>query len=119
MGEENGMKAIINGVSYPISLADNELSNSIVKLLPFVVTMSRSADHEYYAALPGTPETVTAKLISHVKSGRVYYFKAWNALALNFRDMDISPYQVYEVGTAEELSDILINSGSSLEVRFE
>ena len=105
--------------TYPITLADNELSDSIVKLLPFVVTMPRSAEHEYYAALPDTPETDTAKLTAHVKRGGVYYFKAWNALALNFRDMDISPYQVYEVGTAKEMSDVLINSGSSVEIRFE
>ena len=119
MGGWYDMKAVINSVSYPITLADNELSYSIMKLLPFVVTMSRSAEHEYYAALPGTPETGTAKLTSHVKSGGVYYFKAWNALALNFKDMDISPYQVYEVGASEELSDVLIKYGKSLKIRFE
>ena len=69
--------------------------------------MSRSADHEYYASLPETLETGNAVLTSKVKSGGVYYFKAWNALALNFKDMDISPYQIYEVGTADELADML------------
>lgn len=119
MGKENGINAVINGTSYPIEFADNTLCGSLKKMLPFELTMSRSADHEYYAALPDTPETGNAVLTSKVKSGGVYYFKAWNALALNFRDMDISPYQVYEVGASEEIAEILENSDSSLKIRFE
>lgn len=119
MGKENVINAVINGTSYPIELADNTLCGSLKKLLPFELTMSRSADHEYYAALPETPETGNAVLTSKVKSGGVYYFKAWNALALNFRDMDISPYQVYEVGASERIAEILENSGSSLKIKFE
>ncbi len=119
MGKENVINAVINGTSYPIELAENTLCGSLKKLLPFELTMSRSADHEYYAALPDTPETGNAVLTSKVKIGGVYYFKAWNALALNFRDTDISPYQVYEVGASEEIAEILENYGSSLKVRFE
>lgn len=119
MGKENSINAAINETGYPIELADNTLCDSLKKLLPFELTMSRSADHEYYASLPETPETGNAVLTSKVKSGGVYYFKAWNALALNFKDMDISPYQVYEVGASEELSDVLIKYGKSLKIRFE
>ena len=119
MGKENSVNAVINGTAYPIELADNTLCGSLKKLLPFELTMSRSADHEYYASLPETPETGNAGLTSKVKSGGVYYFKAWNALALNFRDIDISPYQVYEVGASEEIAEILKNSGSSLKIKFE
>ena len=119
MGKENSINAVINGTAYPIELADNTLCGSLKKLLPFELTMSRSADHEYYAPLPETPETGNAVLTSKVKSGGVYYFKAWNALALNFKDMDISPYQIYEVGTADELADMLKNLGNSLKIVFE
>ena len=42
-----------------------------------------------------------ARQTSHVEAGGIYYFQAWNAFSLNFRDMDISPYKVYVIGKTD------------------
>jgi hypothetical protein len=36
-----------------------------------------------------------------VEAGGVYYFRAWNAFSLNFRETDISPYKVYVIGKTD------------------
>ena len=113
------MKAIINGNVYPITLENNALCNSLLELLPLDIEMTCSDSHEYYAALPKALDTDGARLVSKVKSNGVYYFRAWNALSLNFYDMNIAPYEVHEVGTIEGAADVLEKSGGKLTVRFE
>ena len=56
--------------------------------------VTRSADHEYYGQLPKNVDVNGARQTSHVEAGGIYYFQAWNAFSLNFRDMDISPYKL-------------------------
>ena len=46
------------------------------------------------------------------------YFKAWNAFSLNFRGMDISPYQVHVIGKEASLVSALEHAGKSLEVEI-
>ena len=92
------MEIRIDGNLYEAQLHDNALTKSIEGMSPFTLTMERSAEHEYYAALPKNPDISGTESTSFVKSGGIYYFKDWNALALNFKNMDISPYRVYVVG---------------------
>lgn len=113
------MKVIINGNSYHVNLVGNALGISFAAMLPLEMELSRSDNHEYYASLPETPDTDGAKLVSKVRNNGLYYFKAWNALSLNFKDMDISPYEVHELGTIEGAADVLKNSGNQLTVKFE
>lgn len=35
---------------------------------------------------------------NQAKARWLYYFKEWNALSINFKDMHIAPYKVYIVG---------------------
>ena len=113
------MKLIIGGKVYTVQEERNALSKGILKSAPLHLTLSRSGDHEYYGSLPAKAVTADARQTSHVEAGGVYYFKAWNAFSLNFRDMDISPYQVYVIGKAEEsLVHALEREGSTLEVEI-
>ena len=96
------MEILVDGNSYEVRLYDNALAKSIVGMSPFALTMGRSAEHEYYASLPQNPDISSAESTISVKGGGIYYFKDWNALALNFKDMDISPYRVYVVGEMEK-----------------
>ena len=113
------MKAIIDGNEYRVTLVDNALSSSFAAMLPLDMELSRSGGHEYYASLPKALDTEGARLVSKVKDNGLYYFKAWNALSLNFKDMDISPYEVHELGTIEGAVEVLENSGTKLIVKFE
>jgi hypothetical protein len=57
-----------------------------------------------------------ARQTSHVEAGGIYYFQAWNAFSLNFREMDISPYKVYVIGKTDIQTTELENAGRSLTV---
>ena len=50
-----------------------------------------------------------------MEAGGIYYFQAWNAFSLNFREMDISPYKFYVIGkTDAQAAAELEKSGRSL-----
>ncbi len=111
------MKLEFNNSIYEIQAEDSKLTCDIQHLLPVTLTLTRSADHEYYGSLPQKAGTDGARLTSRVEEGGVYYFQAWNAFSLNFRDMDISPYQVHYVGKAgKELAAALEASGRTITV---
>ena len=92
------MKILYNEREYRVSTEDNQLTATIGELLPLKLRLTRSDDHEYYAALPKNVSADGAVRTSHVKAGWVYYFKEWNAFALNFREKEIAPYSVYVIG---------------------
>ena len=96
------MEIHIDGSRYEVELYDNALAKTIEEMSPLTLTMGRSSEHEYYSALPQNPDISGTESTSSVKGGGIYYFKDWNALALNFKDMDISPYRVYVVGEMEK-----------------
>lgn len=111
------MKLELNNIIYEIQTEDSTLTREIQNLLPVTLTLTRSADHEYYSSLPQKAGTDGARLTSRVEAGGVYYFQAWNAFSLNFRDMDISPYQVHYVGKAgKDLAAALEASGRTITV---
>lgn len=114
------MKAILDGQDYPINLAESTLSKEIANLCPMELTMERSGGHEYYARLPKTVKLHNAKSTSIVYRGGVYYFDAWNALALVFEDADICPYSVHVVGEMEgNLPQILKEAKNRIQIRFD
>lgn len=83
------MKIEYGGKEYPLINEDAILVDSIDRLLPLRLQLQRSANHEYYASLPEPVDTDKAEKMSYVKEGYAYYFDAWRAFSLNFRDMDI------------------------------
>lgn len=111
------MKLELNNIIYEIQTEDSTLTRDIQNRLPVTLTLTRSADHEYYGNLPQKAGTDGARLTSRVEAGGVYYFQAWNAFSLNFREIDISPYQVHYVGKAgKDLAAALEASGRMITV---
>ena len=92
------MKIVLNEKDYEIKGSDNEICKSLKTMLPLTMNLSRSGGHEYYTSLPQELDVTGAESTSHVKAGWLYYFKDWNACALNFKEMDIAPYKVYVIG---------------------
>ena len=114
------MKITVGDKRYSVTLEQNTLSESIAAMCPMKLTLSRSGEHEYYAALPDKAQTTGATETSRVKRGGVYYFAAWNAFSLEFTDEDIAPYKVFTVGTMEEgLTSLLETAGAKLTVTVE
>ena len=114
------MRIFVDGESYGVTLEQNTVSEGIVAMCPMKLTLSRSGEHEYYAALPKKAQTAGAVETSQVKRGGVYYFAAWNAFSLEFTDEDIAPYKVFTVGTMEEgLVALLETAGAKLTVTVE
>lgn len=114
------MKLIFNNQAYIVNTEDNSLVTSFEKILPLTLRLSRSAEHEYYTSLPAKITVEGAEVTSHVNAGWVYYFEAWNAIALNFKGTDISPYKVYVVGRISGgLEKILSECGSVIEIKIE
>ena len=114
------MKAILDGQEYPIKLAESALSTEITALFPMELTMERSGGHEYYARLPELVKARDAQVTSAVHQGGVYYFDAWNALALVFEDADIRPYSVHVVGRMEgKLPNALKGAQNRIQIHFD
>lgn len=114
------MKITIDGKSYGVTLAKKALGESIAAMCPLKLTLSRSGEHEYYAALPGKARTKGAEETSQVKRGGVYFFAAWNAFSLEFTDEDITPYKVFTVGQMEgKLASLLETAGEKLTIIVE
>ena len=114
------MKIIVDGKRYSVTLEQNALGESVAAMCPMKLTLSRSGDHEYYAALPNKAQTKGAVETSNVKRGGVYYFAAWNAFSLEFTDEDIAPYKVFVVGQMEkELATMLETAGAKLNITLE
>ena len=91
------MKILLDDKEYEINAAQNTICKSLKTMLPLNMKLSRSGEHEYYASLPQELNVTGAESTSHVKAGWLYYFKDWNAFALNFKEMDIAPYKVYVI----------------------
>ena len=98
------MKLKIGGSIYEVQEEKSALSEAVSALAPVSLSLSHSADHEYYGQLPKSVDVNGARLTSHVEAGGIYYFQAWNAFSLNFREMDISPYKVYVIGKTDALT---------------
>ena len=111
------MKLKISGNIYEVQEEKSALSEAVSSLAPVSLTLSRSEDHEYYGQLPKSVDINGARQTSCVEAGGVYYFQAWNAFSLNFREMDISPYKVYVIGkTDAQATNELEKAGRSLRV---
>ena len=113
------MKLNFEGQVYDVITLDNSVVVSINKMLPFTLKLSRSAEHEYYSTLPDVVDISEAESASHVKAGWLYYFKDWNAFALNFKETVIAPYKVYVIGEVVGGIDKVLNgAGQSIEVEI-
>ena len=113
------MKLTIDGQSFTVELEDNALGESVRAMCPVTLDMSRSGEREYYAAAPKKAAIRGATETAHVQRDCVYYFAAWNALALAFRDAEIAPYKVHFVGRADGISELLEKAGETLRVSLE
>ena len=111
------MELVLNGQEYSVRTEASSLASSIEGMLPLTLKLSRSADHEYYTSLSEQADVAGAESTSHVKAGWIYYFKDWNAFALNFKETDIAPYKVYVIGEVSgDIESILDKCGQSIEV---
>ena len=109
------MKLKISGSIYEVQEEKSALSEAVSALAPLSFTLTRSANHEYYGQLPNNVDENGARQTSHEEAGGIYYFQAWNAFSLNFREMDISPYKVYVIGkTDAQAAAELEKAGRSL-----
>lgn len=114
------MRAVLDGKEYAITLEENSLAKEIAVLCPMELQMNRSGEHEYYGSLSQAVDVKQACQTSSVKAGGVYYFAAWKAFSLVFRDADIRPYSVHIVGTADEsLIEALAQAGRSFNICIE
>ena len=70
----------INGQLYSVSEEKSGLTESISRLSPCSLVLSRSAGHEYYGTLQEPADVTGARKTSHVEAGGIYYFQAWGLL---------------------------------------
>ena len=110
------MRLKINNSIYEVQAEKSALSEAVSALAPVSMELSRSADHEYYGQLPKSVDVKGARQTSRVEAGGIYYFQAWNAFSLNFREMDISPHKVYVIGKTDAQAAELERAGRSLSV---
>ena len=112
------MKIIFDDKEYEINAAQNTICKSLKDMLPLTMKLSRSGGHEYYASLPQDVNVTDAESTSHVKAGWLYYFKDWNAFALNFKEMDIAPYKVYVIAEISGgIENTLQDAPGTIEIR--
>ena len=103
---------------FEINAAQNTICKSLKDMLPLTMKLSRSGGHEYYASLPQDLNVTDAESTSHVKAGWLYYFKEWNAFALNFKEMDIAPYKVYVIAEISGgIENTLQDAPGTIEIR--
>ncbi|MFC6177210.1 cyclophilin-like fold protein [Companilactobacillus huachuanensis] len=107
----------IQGKTYLAELEESEISNEIQKQFPLNLKLNRSGSNEYYNSLPQGVK-LTANGTSQVQSGYIYYFAGSNAFSLNFADLNISPYEVIEIGHVvdQSLIEMLSNGPKSIDV---
>ena len=114
------MIIIFNNKKYSLSAVNDTVSKELSKMLPVKLKVSRSANHEYYGILQNGLSVDDAEKVSFAKADHLYYFREWNALALNFRDVDINPYYIYDIGIfPTELSALLKNEQAQIEIEIK
>jgi len=66
------MKLKISGNLYEVQDEKSALSEAVSALAPLNLTLTRSADHEYYGQLPNNVDVNGARQTSHVEAGGIY-----------------------------------------------
>lgn len=114
------MNIVINNKTYEVELIDGVTSKDIVEKLPLELKLNRYAEHEYSGELPFTPK-MDKNTTSNVVVGHLYYWDGWNSFVINYKDLDISPYKVVDLGDIKDKSivEILENADRSINVRLE
>jgi len=114
------MRLTIGGKVFIANMLDIPPVRGIIAQCPFKVSFSRSAEHEYYARLPVKVDIQGCKGVSNIQANKLYLFAAWNAFSLNFLEMNISPYEVIELGSFDEdLVPLLQQSGNQINILCE
>ena len=112
------MKILLDDKEYEIIADQSAICKSLNAMLPLNMNLSRSGGYEYYASLPQELNVAGAESTSHVKAGWLYYFKDWNAFALNFKEMDIAPYKVYVIAEMSGgIENALQDAPGTIEIR--
>ena len=114
------MNIVINNKKYEVELIDGITAKEIKENLPLDLKLNRYAEHEYSGELPFTP-TMDLNSTSKVLAGHLYYWDGWNSFVINYKDLDISPYKVVDLGEIKDKSivEILENADRSINVRLE
>ena len=114
------MKIIIDDKEYEVELFDSITKDEILSMRPLDLTLTRYAEHEYYAELPSKP-TMDSNTTSNILAGHIYYWDGWNAFVINYEDYDISPYKVVHIGGFKDKSIIeyLEKADNEINVKLE
>jgi len=120
MDQSVKMRLTIGGKVFIANMLDIPPVRGIIAQCPFKLSFSRSAEHEYYARLPVKVDIQGCKGVSNIQANKLYLFAAWNAFSLNFLEMNISPYEVIELGSFDEdLVPLLQQSGNQINILCE
>ena len=69
------MRIVVDGKSYGVTLEQNALGESVTAMCPMKLTLSRSGEHKYYAALPNKAKIVLPKSTNPQRiAGNLNYF---------------------------------------------
>lgn len=111
---------LIDGKEYTARMYDIPIVHEIAATCPIDQSWQRSDDHEYYTRLKRMLHMAGEKETSKIKKGRLYLFAAWNAFSINFKDMDIAPFKVIELGEfTEDVVSALSSAPSQIKIRCE
>jgi len=97
------MKVIFNDRTYSVTTESSTTLSEIEKILPLTLTMKRNGDVEFTGKLPVHPVN-DGRRISEIRPNGIYYYEGWNVLCLNYKEGDISPYDITYLGTANDPS---------------
>lgn len=114
------MKIILNQKTYTVTTEDSQTLRDIENILPADLEMRRNHDVEFVAELPVKPRRGGRK-ISGIRENGIYYYEGWNVLCLNYRDGDISPYDITYLGTADDpsLAEVLKRENDQISITIE
>ena len=114
------MKIILNGKEYTVTAEKSTTLSDIENLLPLTLNMHRNHDVEFVGELPVKPHN-DGRRISAICENGIYYYEGWNVLCLNYRNGDISPYDITYLGTADDssLADVLKREKDQITVTVE
>lgn len=113
-------KITINDIEHHAEMIDNELVKQIANMCPFESNFKQHNDVEYFTKLPGQANDDGCQLTTKLYKNRIYYYQNWNAMTIVYEDVDVSPYELVEIGEFEEdVSEFLKSKGRNVLISCE
>ena len=113
------LRITLKGHIYSAKLSEKVL-RQLAGRFPMEESFVRSGNHEYYCRLRNGLDVTGMPDTKQVHRNGIYYFAAWNALSFVYRDENIAPYQVTDLGEfPEAMSALLEEAGGTVSVSLE